>query len=168
MIRSVLAPLSLLFVMTAFAADTTSVAPETTGPRLRAIPSAGYGTRLPKGSLGVRAPHFFASPSPDTTAPATISLKTYRPLPMNDLFRPQRVELSRFDCVVKGVGAGMQMGLFAGLLAKARKFWIDHSDDCHPGAFESTPALFRKMYIGRYGSVGEFPWFAVITSVSPS
>jgi hypothetical protein len=55
---------------------------------------------------------------PVVTAPgAGFSLHRFGRLPTTELYRPRLYRLSRFDCALRGAGAGMQLGFVLGSLA---------------------------------------------------
>ena len=118
MIRSSLLPFVLIVLIAASAVgDETSPLPPGIGPRLQAknlfTPAAAQPFR-----------YYLSIPNPDdsdnTTSPTTsaFSLNRYGDFPVSQLYRPHLYQLSRFQCAMKGVGAGAGLGLFAGALAQ--------------------------------------------------
>ncbi|MFH1681725.1 MAG: hypothetical protein ABIH26_13920 [Candidatus Eisenbacteria bacterium] len=82
------------------------------------------------------------SPAAAGRSDASISLLRRQAPRLDALFIPRVRELSRFDCALKGAGAGMQMGLFLGALAgELRGTGNDPVDWYLMGACAATGAL---------------------------
>lgn len=118
MFRRALVPMILALAAAAPIAEGTEreSAPPPTGPRLR---TDGFvlGAEPLRWRSGI--PLGLSNPPPPAAAPeGRLSFSRVRTLPMESIFRPRAVELSRLDCALKGAGAGMRAGLFAGILAR--------------------------------------------------
>ncbi|MBN1825492.1 MAG: hypothetical protein JW958_04435 [Candidatus Eisenbacteria bacterium] len=145
MFRPALFPILLFFfVARAFAAaDETPPDPERTGPRLRA-PSAYTGWLLRDARLRLTPPEERKEPAETETtrSPTTLSFNRFGAYPVEQLYRPRVYELSRFQCTMKGLGAGAQTGLFLGILANALSGSDDYRNAWYmAGAMAATGAI---------------------------
>ncbi|MFH1278482.1 MAG: hypothetical protein ABIK65_08900 [Candidatus Eisenbacteria bacterium] len=118
MLRPALVPVILVLAAAAAIAGAVGSSANTPapGPRLRPTDFMLGAEPLrwkPGVPLGLSSP-----PSPRSAPGGRLSLSHVRTLPVESIFRPRTIELSRFDCALKGAGAGMRAGLFAGLLAR--------------------------------------------------
>lgn len=112
----------LIFVLvvsiaTSALTEETSPLPPGIGPRLQATNLFGSATTQPlRYSLSISNPDNTRNSDLSTTA--AFSLNRYGTFPTSQLYRPRLYKLSRFQCAMKGAGAGTSLGLFAGALAR--------------------------------------------------
>jgi len=152
MLRSLLIPLLLVGILVGFLAAGAASAeigagPSGIGPRLRVPPLYD---QKEMNDLRLRLALPEEEPEDDMAwlGRSTISLSGRSSMFAAPLYRPHRVELSRFDCTLKGFGAGAKMGLFAGALAKT----IGMADDDWTWYLMGTGAAAGALFGGTIGS----------------
>ncbi len=86
------------------------------GPRLEA-PTFHSRSALEQWRLRFIAPDTTDSRPVVASGTAAFSLNRFGGVPVADLYRPRLYKLSRFQCALRGAGAGMNLGFFLGSLA---------------------------------------------------
>jgi len=87
-----------------------------------------------------------------------LSMRLTRIPPLEPIFQPRVTRLSRLDCAWKGAGAGMRLGLFAGLLAQELGA---AGDERTPWVYAGAAAAAGALLGGTIGA-GDSRWSAGI------
>jgi hypothetical protein len=101
-------------------ADSSAAGPPAaseTGPRLLA-PAFRSRTALEQWRFRFIAPDTTGRGPVVTSEAAAFSLNRFGDAPVVDLYRPGSYRLSRFECALRGAGAGMNFGFLLGSLAQ--------------------------------------------------
>ncbi len=122
--------LLLLIAPAPLPAETVEVLPHEPGPRFR-IPEHFRGSLLGPITAPPPLPHA-----------ETLSFLNYSPtLHLDEIYGPRRVELSRYQCALKGAGLAANAGWILGCLANQTDLWERKTSWYLVGAAAATGAL---------------------------